>query len=247
MVIAIIAILATMLLTAVNRGKAKGKQSSCLNNKRQLGLAWWMYAEDNRDIVVPNWDGAADGGNDQKITAWVTGRMVWDLTPDSTNTALLTDPVKAPLALYLARSAKVFKCPADTFLTEIQRRAGWHERVRSVSMNQFIGRLQHGCYWNLNVIQKTSPSKVWTIIDEHPDTISFASFRWNAGGTWSSIPGSLHGGAGTLVFADGHAETKKWLSPDTLVSVSYGLNDPPRSGDGRDFIWLWGLDPRAPF
>jgi prepilin-type N-terminal cleavage/methylation domain-containing protein/prepilin-type processing-associated H-X9-DG protein len=47
-VIAIIAILAALLLPALAKAQAKGKQAACINNLRQIGLATIMYVNDNR-------------------------------------------------------------------------------------------------------------------------------------------------------------------------------------------------------
>ena len=65
------------------------------------------------------------------------------------------------------------------------------------------------------------------LIDENPDTVNDAAFavimnrqRWAA--CWKDGPGTLHGNACPLSFADGHAEIKQWRDPQTAtVQVTY--------------------------
>lgn len=65
-VIAIIAILAAMLMPVLNAAKQRSQVAVCLNNMRQLGLAFHMYSTDNNDeVVYPNW------GPNNKIQGWL--------------------------------------------------------------------------------------------------------------------------------------------------------------------------------
>ena len=53
-VIAIIAILAGMLLPALGKAKVKAQNLQCMNNLRQVMLAWQIYADDNRGTLPFN-------------------------------------------------------------------------------------------------------------------------------------------------------------------------------------------------
>ena len=55
-VIAIIAILASMLLPALNKAFMRAKMTGCTSNLRQIGLTFHQYANDNSDYIILDWD-----------------------------------------------------------------------------------------------------------------------------------------------------------------------------------------------
>ena len=139
MVIAIIAILAALLLPTLARAKAQSQAVYCLNNNRELGLAWLMYAHDNRDYLVPNQN---EWGPDQgqATGSWICGFMDWTATtPDNTNLNLLLNPTNAVLAQYFGSQKNIYLCPADHYVSPAQAAAGWSGRVRSMAMNFYMG------------------------------------------------------------------------------------------------------------
>src|SRR5437762_12154031 len=69
-VIAIIAILAAMLLPALDKAKQKGQGIQCLSNGRQLALGWLMYAHDNNDRIVYASDDGKGSANPDNQYAW---------------------------------------------------------------------------------------------------------------------------------------------------------------------------------
>jgi prepilin-type N-terminal cleavage/methylation domain-containing protein/prepilin-type processing-associated H-X9-DG protein len=247
-VIAIIAILAAMLLPALSKAKLKAQGISCMSNTKQLALAWVLYAGDNNERLVKNIPAAL--GSD----SWCVGYMDWTAATDNTNIFTLTDDRYARLALYSAKQSKIYHCPADRYVSSVQRQRGWSERVRSISMNAALGEGGKFFSW-CDVMLKTSdlikpgPSMTWVFVDEHPDSINDATFyvnpKWPAGQEeWTDVPANLHGGACGFSFADGHAEIKKWKNPRTIQPVKYGtLNNFPVP-NSVDFIWAAERTPR---
>jgi prepilin-type N-terminal cleavage/methylation domain-containing protein/prepilin-type processing-associated H-X9-DG protein len=224
-VIAIIAILAAMLLPALSKAKIKAQAILCMNNTKQLMLAWHMYSGDNNDRLVQSYHGtSAMGGaiaSDPTAAPWVVGWLDWAVSKDNTNILFLTDDKYAKLGRYIGKNKNIFHCPADVYVSAPQKTLGWSGRVRSISGNIGIGEgnAQTGPWDPIyKHIKKNSefifpgPSENWVYLDEHPCSINDAGF-FNPGGTgvnWIDQPASYHNGAAGFSFADGHAEVHKW-------------------------------------
>src|ERR1039458_3895221 len=107
-VIAIIAILAALLLPALNVAKSKAVGASCLNNGKQMMLAINMYAGDNHEFFPPN----PDETNDWPGYIWCSGAAGIG-EPQEFDPDVLADQSRSLLIAYLAGNVSVFHCPSD--------------------------------------------------------------------------------------------------------------------------------------
>ncbi len=229
-VIAIIAILAAMLLPALSMAKVKANGLSCLNNLRQMMMAWRIYADDN---------GARLAYNSLEISypEWY-GTTYMNVPTDATNLPAL---MQGLLGKY-ASNPGIYRCPAD------QSKAFGLPRVRSISMNAYVGGQRDGKFYpNIQsspwqkftrLDQFRHPTETFVFLDENPVTINDGVY-WSADPlespatiTFIDHPASYHNKAAGFSFADGHSETHHWVDARTITT------NPNSPNSGRDVRWI---------
>jgi len=254
-VIAILAILAGLLLPALHGARQRATAVVCLNNLKQLQLAFHLYADDQRDFLSPS---ETDAGRPE-FPRWVDGSMVSSAGSEITNRQLMLQPGPGHLGPYL-KSADLFHCPGDQSRTNIFRKRGPF-RARSYSMSTFMVAGEEGislgpmgefvypptAFVRYSDFGRTSPAKIFVFLDEHEATLAqgIFPFAWVTGrnswwrGHW---PARRHGGLGMFSFADGHAEVHRWKDPRTGMKIRSmdEINGPNMDTRGNpDFQWMW--------
>jgi len=263
-VIAIIAILAAMLLPALGRAKLKAQAVQCMNNSRQLMLAWRNYVEDNRDNVPSAWQGPGD---------WMpVGDMTWsgNATADGFNQFNWNPDLtikKSPLWPYCGNSAGIFRCPGDDkypcIVPSGPDKGNVFPRVRSMSMISWFNGLDAdffaGCagytkYAKSSQVLKPGPAMTIVFVDERCDSINDGEWCTSMNG-WEpaqptgwviiDVPGSYHGGACGFAFADGHSEIHKWKESKTTPPIGRGQPN-ISTPNSQDTYWLMEHSTRKP-
>jgi prepilin-type N-terminal cleavage/methylation domain-containing protein/prepilin-type processing-associated H-X9-DG protein len=255
-VIAIIAILAAMLLPALNRAKASALQAGCINNGRQLQLCWQMYTDDNEGVLPPN---SGDGPAVVRAAvytltgSWLQGNAWTDTTLSNIQNGVLYN---------YNRSAGIYKCPADKSTVRDQ---GLIPRTRSVSLSIYMngkptrasagyGKYEN-CWHKFAQIQSPGPSKAMVFVDENEKSIQQAMFvsnapnhwvHWGTLWTWISFPTTRHNNGAVFTFADGHAEAWRWREPNTLRISRLNIwtvIQPAVAGTDRDLSRVFQAGP----
>ncbi len=247
-VIAIIAILASLLLPALARAKEQGRAAVCLNNLRQVHLAGQLYPggpgrrPPNSDFSgVPavayenSW-----AGNALSYEVPVMARPL----SDNTNHAVLLERTHGRIGPF-AQSHRIYRCPSDRSYAILG--GARHDRVRSYSMNMFVGESNRRGDFRLRYFHKPEdftvpgPAGTFVLLDEHEDSLNDGHFlvaydpRIPPPG-WSDVPASRHRRGCQFAYADGHVARRKWQDARTVLPVTrvrkFGVPQ-PNSPDTR--------------
>jgi prepilin-type N-terminal cleavage/methylation domain-containing protein/prepilin-type processing-associated H-X9-DG protein len=257
-VIAIIAILAAMLLPALTRAKLKATGAACLNNQRQIILAWLMYADDNNDTILPT---RYQGGNG---VVDLPGGGYWrapqpDISSGISESVALQRVFNglsnSPLTKYCSAYYS-YHCPGDLRTKARKPGQGWafdsYSKAEGMNggtgmngMSSWSGMAGLQVFTKLSTI--TAPAMSFVFIEE-------ADPRNYNLGTWVldvSPPGWVdpfaiyHGEASTFAFADGHAESHKWRDGATIKAArdsARGIQSfywTGGSSKNPDFVWVF--------
>jgi len=138
-------------------------------------------------------------------------------------------PYGAYLGSYI-KNPSSFKCPADLSTVTI---AGQRlSRVRSVSMNNFVGTESRT--WTgssrytlcTKIAQVKSPVNMFVFLDEREDSINDGWYASDPDTNYQIVdyPASYHGRAAGFSFADGHSEIHRWRDGRTMPVLKSGLS-----------------------
>jgi len=261
-VIAIIAILAALLLPALGRAKLKAQGVQCMNNHRQLAVAWRMYTEDNLDKLLyasatvtslGTWDATWP-------YVWCTGKM--DFTSGNrSNWDPTVDIHKSPMWPYCGKNLSIWRCPADRSAVNV---GGVRTpRIRSMAMNAYLGGFggqpistgnmpAYTLYRKYSDLNRPGPAFIYVFADQREDAINWGNAIIDMSGyspnnpamyRWLDIPGAYHGNAGGFSFADGHSEMHHWKDgrtsrPILQDGVIFNGRDPIPSAGNLDIGWV---------
>ena len=252
-VLSLMFVASCLLTTALAWSRPDAQVAQCLNNARELTVAWRMYAEDSLDRIVYASDDGKGAANPLNQFAWTQTHL--DLSQQN---RVNWDPALAaqtPLWNYCGRNLATWKCPSDNssvLVNGVQK-----PRVRSRSMNVFLGGFagtyggwpnldSYRLYFKLSDLGVPGPARIDVFLDMPAEAINWGNFMTDMDGfsppnpaayAFMDWPGFYHDGACTLSFGDGHVAMKRWSDPRTTATRGE-VSSPLASPRNPDIAWL---------
>lgn len=234
-VIAIIALLMAILIPALHSAGEQGKRAVCLNNLRQLTLAWIMYADDNDGKICTAWVGP------NRQDSWVS------MAVRNASEAQQIRAMKTGVLFPYVKNLKLYKCP-----TGVRGEMVTYSIVGSMWGGSTAPSTGHPEELSIkNRMQIHRPSEKFVFVDEGKWPGSPWGV-WHDKPMWWDIPTVRHSNGTNWSFADGHSEYYKWRdrrtmdlaelrSPYENVEPDYASVSQPGN---EDLVWIqmrmWG-------
>lgn len=237
-VISILAILAGLLLPALNMARSKAHAVWCVNNLKQLGLANLMYADASRDFLVPY---ASD--------MMTTDRHRWHgvSSTESLSGRAEYDPSLGPLSPYLGPTGRVNKCPSMRVpdgINAFERGCGGFGYNTMVG-TLFEGYIPEAFLAGRKTVKIHSPARKIMFADSGipvssdggfgvaGGVIGFSSSIEPAGGSFQMYPTMhfRHGGRANIIFCDGHVDPMQMKSSAYNYDTLWNLGHPCSNDD----------------
>ncbi len=267
-VIAIIALLMGILLPALARARELGKRAVCLNQIKQLGVAWFMYCDDNSEKlpygnIWYSWDSYWNySGVERRGPCFVEPAHPLHSGPPTVTTnytqAYGTPGNPSPIPpgqvdqvwqhaiaegtiwKYL-KNYKLYKCPVAD-----KGRYSTYQMSESLAGDP----PSSSPYFRLrSEIKRTAEMFVFLDTGDAGSGAFWLTYVSTPELKWGDGPPTRHGIGTTFVFADQHAEYRKWTDPHTLKVIQLGgwMNPLAVDGSGNcdcDLRWInkitWG-------